>query len=101
MYGTLNVQGAENDEVTFTSTAQSGSGEWQGIVIYGCVRDVEILDTIDVGVKALAAFPVRSEKRGEGQLNVAVQFAGVHCAPGNSLYADRNGFVVAEEELPL
>ena len=74
---------------------------WQGIVIYGCVRDVEILDTIDIGIKALAVFPVRSQKRGEGQLNVAVQFAGVHCAPGNSLYADRNGFVVAEEELPL
>ena len=77
--------------------ARACENGWQGIVIYGCVRDVEILDTIDLGVKALAAYPVRSNKRGEGQLNIAVRFAGVEFLPGGFVCADRNGVVVSGE----
>jgi regulator of ribonuclease activity A len=77
--------------------ARACENGWQGIVIYGCVRDVEILDTIDLGVKALAAYPVRSNKRGEGQLNIAVRFAGVEFLPGGFVFADRNGVVVSGE----
>jgi regulator of ribonuclease activity A len=77
--------------------ARACENGWQGIVIYGCIRDVEILDTIDLGVKALAAYPVRSNKRGEGQLNIAVRFAGVEFLPGGFVFADRNGVVVSGE----
>ncbi|MGD2129021.1 MAG: ribonuclease E activity regulator RraA [Lysobacterales bacterium] len=72
---------------------------WQGLVINGCVRDVEILRDIDVGIKALACFPVKTEKRGEGQRDVGVSFAGVRIEPGQYLYADANGIVVAERDL--
>jgi len=72
---------------------------WQGLVINGAVRDVEILETIDLGVKALAACPVKTDKRGEGQLEVPLRFAGAQLEPGQFLYADANGIIVARHKL--
>ena len=72
---------------------------WQGVLVNGCVRDVEILKSMDLGVRALNCYPLKSNKRNEGQLNVPVRFAGVNFEPGQYLYADENGIVVANEEL--
>jgi len=72
---------------------------WQGVLVNGCVRDVEILKGMDLGVRALAALPLKSEKRGEGELNVIVRFAGVSFEPGWYLYADENGVIVASGKL--
>jgi regulator of ribonuclease activity A len=74
---------------------------WQGVLINGCVRDVEILKGMDFGVRALNCLPLKSNKRNEGQLNVAIRFAGVNFEPGQYLYADENGIVVAREKLNL
>ena len=74
---------------------------WQGLLINGCVRDVEILKSIDLGVRALNCLPPRSNKRNEGELNVPVRFAGVDFKPGHYLYADENGMVVAPQSLLL
>ncbi|HEX7804166.1 MAG TPA: ribonuclease E activity regulator RraA [Pseudoxanthomonas sp.] len=74
---------------------------WSGLLINGCVRDVEALAKLPLGVKALAAFPVKTEKRGAGEVDVAVTFAGVTFLPGQWLYADGNGVIVANEELPV
>ncbi len=79
--------------------AKAVENGWQGIVIYGCVRDVELLSQIDLGIKALAANPLKTERRGEGQTDVPVRFAGISFKPGYYLYADLNGVVVAEQEL--
>lgn len=74
---------------------------WQGVLINGCVRDVEILKGMDLGVRALNCHPLKSQKRNEGQLNVLLRFAGVGFEPGQYLYADENGIVVASENLNL
>lgn len=74
---------------------------WQGLLINGCVRDVEILATLDLGVKALAACPVRTDKRGEGQRDVPLRFAGALVEPGHYLYADATGIVVAKNRLDI
>lgn len=74
---------------------------WRGILVNGCVRDVEILATLDFGVLALAPHPLRSNKRGAGEVNVAVSFAGAEFRPGQFLYADENGVVVAERDLEI
>jgi regulator of ribonuclease activity A len=81
--------------------AKAEENGWQGVVINGCVRDVEILETIDLGVKALNCHPVKTDKRGEGQLNVPVSFAGVNFKPGQYLYTDQNGTVIAPGDLGL
>lgn len=74
---------------------------WQGLLIHGAVRDVEILETIDLGVKALGACPVKTDKRGEGQQDVPLRFAGALMEPGHYLYADLNGVVVAKRRLDI
>lgn len=80
------------------SAAENG---WQGLLINGCVRDVEILETIDLGVKALNSHPVKTDKRGEGQLDISVTVAGATIRPGHYLYADANGVVVAIRNLEV
>jgi regulator of ribonuclease activity A len=74
---------------------------WQGLLINGCVRDVEILSTIDLGVKALAAYPVKTDKRGEGHLDQPLRFAGAQMEPGQYLYADANGVAIARQRLDI
>jgi regulator of ribonuclease activity A len=81
--------------------AMAAQNGWQGVIVNGCVRDVEILKSIDLGVRALNCFPLKSEKRNEGQLNIAVHFAGVSFKPGQHLYADENGIIVANTRLDL
>ncbi|MGY3857281.1 putative 4-hydroxy-4-methyl-2-oxoglutarate aldolase [Aeromonas intestinalis] len=72
---------------------------WEGILVYGAVRDVGTLATLSLGVKALAACPVKTEKRGLGELDATVSFAGVTIAPGNYVYADLNGVLVSASRL--
>lgn len=68
---------------------------WAGVVVYGCVRDVDELGQQPIGVRALAAFPRKSE-RGlhSGQVGQPVLFAGVVFREGEWLAADRDGIVV-------
>jgi regulator of ribonuclease activity A len=68
---------------------------WAGIVVYGCIRDADELAEQPIGVRALAAFPRKSE-RGlhSGQAGRPVVFAGVVFREGEWLCADRDGIVV-------
>ena len=75
-----------------------GNG-WSGLLINGGVRDVEALAALPLGVKALAATPMKTEKRGLGEVGVPVNFAGVDFIPGHWLYADANGVIVSATEL--
>jgi regulator of ribonuclease activity A len=68
---------------------------WAGVVVWGCVRDTEALGGMDLGVLALAAHPLRSVKRGQGEREVPVEFAGATFRPGHVLYADADGVVIA------
>jgi len=81
--------------------AMAEKNAWEGLLIYGCVRDVEFLKSIDIGVSALNCYPLKSNKRNEGQLNIPVRFAGVDFEPGQYLYADENGIVVSREKLDI
>jgi regulator of ribonuclease activity A len=71
------------------------------MVIYGCIRDVNAIATINLGVQALAAHPMKTEKRGLGDINQEVTFGGVTFIPGHFIYADNNGVLVAPHALLL
>ncbi|MDZ7841730.1 MAG: ribonuclease E activity regulator RraA [Gammaproteobacteria bacterium] len=72
---------------------------WAGIIVNGCIRDSAEIDGMDIGIRALATNPARSEKRGEGRGDVKVGFAGVSFTPGHHVYADADGVVVSEKDL--
>jgi regulator of ribonuclease activity A len=72
---------------------------WAGIVVYGCIRDAAPIAAIAIGVKAIATNPRKSVKKGEGERDVILRFAEVVIAPGDYLYADLDGVVVAKTKL--
>jgi len=74
---------------------------WEGIVIYGCIRGLNAIGSINLGVQALAVHPMKTEKRGLGVINQAVHFGSVSFTPGHFLYADSNGVLVAPHPLLL
>lgn len=81
--------------------AAAARNGWAGVVIDGCVRDVAELAQCAVGIRALASIPLPTEKRNEGQRDVAVQIQGVWVRSGDWLYADEDGIVVADRALTL
>jgi regulator of ribonuclease activity A len=80
---------------------QALKNQWEGIVVYGAVRDVAALSEMDIGVKALGACPYKTEKRGAGQVNVSLSMMNQMVQPGDYLYADWNGILLSETELKV
>ena len=79
--------------------ALAASNGWSGIVVNGAVRDLAELTAAPVGIKALAASPRKSAKAGAGERGVEVRLAGLTVAPGNFLWADEDGVLVADAPL--
>jgi regulator of ribonuclease activity A len=72
---------------------------WAGVIIHGCIRDSAELGRMDLGIRALGTMPLRSDKRGEGERDVPVRFAGVTFRPGEYVYVDEDGVIVAPQAL--
>ena len=79
--------------------AQAAANGWSGILVYGAVRDAAILATIDLAVHALATVPRKTEKRGIGDRDVPVRFAGTDIAPGDWVVADLDGVLTSPTRL--
>lgn len=74
---------------------------WVGIVIEGCVRDVTALRSLPLGVKALGSNPLRSNKRGEGQIGTMIWIGRMNVQSGWWLYADEDGVITLPEPVEL
>jgi regulator of ribonuclease activity A len=72
---------------------------WSGLVINGAVRDVDQIALMSLGVQALAATPLKTDKLGVGQVDVVLHIGGVTVNPGDYVYADNNGVLVAPRAL--
>ncbi len=72
---------------------------WDGVMVYGCIRDSVDIDQTDIGVRALNTHPLKSVKKGVGERDLAVTFGGVTFSPGEWLYADEDGVIVADRPL--
>lgn len=81
--------------------AKAAENNWAGIIIYGCIRDVDEVRKTALGVQALRTIPIKSNRQGRGDLNIPVTFAGVTFNPGEYVYADNNGIIVSAESLKL
>ncbi len=74
---------------------------WAGIVVYGCIRDVDVIAATSLGVQALAPIPIKSVRRGVGEVDLPVTFGGVTFRPGDYVYADNNGLIAADGALEM
>lgn len=73
--------------------------DWAGIVINGSVRDSAEIDAMDVAVICRAVSPKKSSKEGVGKVSVPVSFGNVTFRPGDYLYGDSDGILVASRRL--
>ncbi|MFC1503606.1 ribonuclease E activity regulator RraA [Pseudomonadota bacterium] len=74
---------------------------WEGLIVYGCVRHVDDLDELDIGIQALASIPVGADQQGVGEADIAVNFGGVTFLPEDHLYADNTGVILSPEPLDI
>ena len=78
---------------------QAVENNWAGIIIYGYIRDVEDIETMDIGVMAMGTIPRKTCKRGEGRVNVELDVAGLKVKAGDFIYADGSGVIVSQKSL--
>ena len=79
--------------------ASAVKNKWNGVIIYGCVRDVDVLATLDLGVYALAAIPQKSTRKGIGDTQLTLSMGGVRIEPEHYVYADQNGILISNAAL--
>lgn len=79
--------------------AVAASNGWAGLVINGAVRDVAELGSCNIGIMALALVPMPTQRRNEGQCDIAIQIQEVWVRPGDWLYADADGVVITAHAL--
>jgi regulator of ribonuclease activity A len=72
---------------------------WAGIVVHGAIRDSGVINTMEVGLKALGAIPLRADRDAIGEIDIPTAFGGVIFTPGDWLYADADGVIVSAERL--
>jgi regulator of ribonuclease activity A len=72
---------------------------WNGVVVYGCVRDSDEINSFEIGVRALAIHPRRSARLGAGERDGRVTIGEVPVSPGDWIYADADGILVAQQKL--
>ena len=75
--------------------------KWNGVIVYGCIRDSAALRNLDLGVLAIGTNPMKSSKEDEGQEDLMISFAGIDFNPGEYVYCDGDGILVSETELKL
>ncbi|MFD2177031.1 ribonuclease E activity regulator RraA [Veronia pacifica] len=74
---------------------------WEGLIVYGCVRDVDAIDEMDIGIQALASIPVGAEDQGTGDIDLPVNFGGVTFLPEDHVYADTTGVILSPEPIDI
>ncbi|KAF2615680.1 hypothetical protein F2Q70_00007514 [Brassica cretica] len=80
---------------------QAQNNGWAGIIVNGCIRDVDEINGCDIGVRALASHPIKASKKGLGEQRVPVNIAGTRICDGEWVYADTDGVLVSQTELSV
>ncbi|KAG1326743.1 4-hydroxy-4-methyl-2-oxoglutarate aldolase [Cocos nucifera] len=74
---------------------------WAGILVNGCIRDVDEINGCDIGIRALGSNPIKSNKKGLGEKHVPVNIGDTIIHEGEWLYADRDGILISKSELSV
>ena len=79
--------------------AKAVANGWAGVLVNGAIRDSAAIGGLDLGVKAIATCPMKTDKQGQGLRDVPVEFGGLVIRPGDWLAADEDGVVLADAPL--
>lgn len=79
--------------------AKAVENGWKGVIVLGAIRDSASIGAMDLGVKALGTVPRKTERKGMGERDVTLTFGAVEVRPGQWIYADGDGVIVAATRL--
>ena len=71
---------------------------WEGVIVFGAVRDVAQMAQMSLGVKARTS-PFKTEKRGAGEVNVTLMMLNQIVQTKEYIYADWNGVLISKQAL--
>ena len=74
---------------------------WEGIIVYGAVRQIQQLENLNIGIHALAPIPVSADESSAGESDIPVNFGGVTFFPEDYIYTDLTGIILSQEPLDL
>jgi regulator of ribonuclease activity A len=86
-------------DLAIAQTAEKNN--WEGIICYGSVRDVDALEELEIGIQALVSIPVGAPDSNTGESDVAINFSGVTFLPDDHVYADNTGIILSPEPLDI
>lgn len=86
-------------DITIAETAFENG--WEGIICFGAVRDVDLIEELDIGIQAVGSIPVGASLEGAGETDLAINFGGVTFIPDDYIYADSTGIILSPEPLEL
>ncbi|MEE9397467.1 MAG: ribonuclease E activity regulator RraA [Methylococcales bacterium] len=72
---------------------------WEGIIVYGCIRDSKEINTLSIGIRALHTHPLKSHERGIGDRDTLITIAGVNFKTDHYVYIDEDGIVASPNQL--
>lgn len=75
---------------------EAADNGWEGLIVFGCVRDTKALSELDIGVKAMGSIPRKSTRRGEGSVDIVINAGGVLVQPGDGVVADEDGILILD-----
>ena len=79
----------------------AADNHWEGIIVYGAIRQLAELENIEIGIHALAPIPVGADESSHGESDIPVNFGGVTFFPEDYIYADLTGIILSQEPLDL
>jgi 4-hydroxy-4-methyl-2-oxoglutarate aldolase len=105
------LQLAQHGDVLVVSSAEPSGAQWghlaalyaerknlAGVVVDGCIRDVDALSQRQYPVWSTAISPAHPDKRGAGAVNVPIRCDGVLVHPGDVVCADGDGVLVVRQQ---
>ena len=72
---------------------------WAGIIVNGSIRDSQVINSMNIGIRALNTSPVKSIKRNIGEIDNPVKFGGVTFISGDYVYVDRDGILISNDNI--
>ncbi len=73
--------------------------KWNGIIINGCLRDTQLINSIEIDIRALNTSPVKRIKHNSGETDSIVKLGGVNFIYGDYTYVDSDGILVCKYNL--
>ena len=81
---------------------KANDNNWNGLFTNGCIRDIEVIQNINIGVYAQNSYPMKTDKSiGIGERDVPIKLGSVEIEPGDWIYVDRNGWIISKRKLEL